>query len=318
MKKINGDVLRCMLTADWHLSCENPASRKDDFAEACLKKLKQLKEICKVGEVDLVIAPGDIWHKHRQTFEYVNKVMAVLQQFPCPVFVIVGNHDVQWTRTDLVHKSPLGLLIRSKCLKLLKQEDFYLKDSELHVHLKGFDYEHEFKFPKVETAEKRVNFAVCHGFLGQEMMTWEGGKDFLDKGSLENSGWDILLAGHDHVEYPDTEVHGCKVFRPGALTRGTKHVYNRVREVIVKVIDIGVDGIEVNRVPLKVERPDKVYSLEKIEREDAMKEIKSFVQSLEGKGLESGSTRQALEEVCTEEPVKELILSYCRECGVTL
>lgn len=79
---------------DMHLDSTTPSSRVDDYADASLNKLYNLKNICVLKGIKLVILLGDVFNKHDQSNQYLNKVMKAFKSFKdenITVMSITGN-----------------------------------------------------------------------------------------------------------------------------------------------------------------------------------------------------------------------------------
>jgi exonuclease SbcD len=307
--------INILVTTDWHLTCGNPVSRKDDYPSAMIDKVRQVGRIAKDNAVSAVIVPGDVFHSKRQSIQFMTSVVSVLKTFPCPVYGIAGNHDLLFDRTDTMDRIPLGLLFASGAMKHLD------KFKVGGVYVQGQDYQANLVTPQAPSG-----YDLCIGvghafykagqFTGEDCLA-ESGEEIADK------GWDILLLGHDHVEYPITEVVGSSgrkltVLRVGALSRGTKHIYNRVREVNVCFIQIEGKEFHSSTIPLSVRPADEIYQEEKIEREGMASRISDFVKKLKERKPEEESSDigKMLTEMVSDQEVYQYCFNSLRAQGV--
>lgn len=108
-----GSVIRLVWRTDVHLSDTSPASRKDDWAETVLGKLRQVAHVAKKVGAAAVLDGGDFFHVKspgRNTHDLVRRVADVHKGYPCPVFGNVGNHDVVYGDYSYLDQQPLGVL----------------------------------------------------------------------------------------------------------------------------------------------------------------------------------------------------------------
>lgn len=87
--------MKFLHTADWQIGME--ASRCGAAAErvraARLESARLLAGIAGRERVDFTLLAGDTFENHGIARADVDAVAAVLGEFPCPVFVLPGNHD---------------------------------------------------------------------------------------------------------------------------------------------------------------------------------------------------------------------------------
>ena len=87
--------MKLLHTADWQIGME--ASRCGAAAEqvraARLKAARRLAEFAARERPDLAVLAGDTFENHGVAAVDVEAVASILGEFPCPVFVLPGNHD---------------------------------------------------------------------------------------------------------------------------------------------------------------------------------------------------------------------------------
>lgn len=107
-------ILRRFLhTADWHLIGTSPRCRKDpNWLETQCQMLRFLVSTANAHKVPLV-ACGDIFDKPRVATEVVNMAIRELKEARFGVFLLPGNHDLQFHDAALVHASSLGTLLET-------------------------------------------------------------------------------------------------------------------------------------------------------------------------------------------------------------
>jgi len=329
-ERVEATKYRFGFTADLHLSSATPSSRKDDFPETMLGKLHQLRDFAGEYSLDAFIFGGDIWHKSSVPAYYVNQIMNTLHTFPCPLFTNLGNHDILFNRIDTLPRTPLGTLIAGRSLGWLGRIDVWGGDQHF-LSIQSYDFEHGF-VPRSDYPDRSVyplSIALIHCFLGEDKSFTGTQKDYVTHEELLNSGFNWIFAGHDHVEemkdqvFPDTgEVY--HTLSPGSLSRGTKHMYNRVRDVCFYVVDCDFSRpinpidqrIKVTRHPLEVEPAEDIYNEQKIAREDVSAKIAEFVNALRQSSSEKTSVYKTLREICPAGPHRAVCEHYLEAAGI--
>jgi DNA repair exonuclease SbcCD nuclease subunit len=87
--------MKFLHTADWQIGME--ASRCGPAAGAVrtarLRSARQLAGVAGREKADFAVLAGDTFENHGVSRSDVEAVAAILGEFPCPVFVLPGNHD---------------------------------------------------------------------------------------------------------------------------------------------------------------------------------------------------------------------------------
>lgn len=106
-------MVKLLWRTDVHLSDVAPQSRKDDWTETVLSKLRQVGHIASKLDVSAVLDGGDFFHVKspgRNTHDLVRRVADVHKNYPCPVYANVGNHDCVYGDYKFLDQQPLGVL----------------------------------------------------------------------------------------------------------------------------------------------------------------------------------------------------------------
>lgn len=109
--------VRLLLTTDWHVRRDPPASCTETYWPDLLDLLGQVAGHARAGGADAVACAGDVFdHKapSRTPHEVVIALQRWIKELPCPFYVTPGNHDMQHDRRDsLFATQPLGELLHS-------------------------------------------------------------------------------------------------------------------------------------------------------------------------------------------------------------
>lgn len=320
IKRKNKKILS---SGDLHLNSSTPKSRIDsDYGQTCINKLKQIYKICKNEDVEIVIVPGDIYHKNNQPLKFINKVAKTFKKFKnagIEIFAIAGNHDLSYDKIKYLDNSPLGNLLISELIKPLDEIQLSI-DNEYDVYIKGYNFPE-----KVEKSEDKgdINICVSHRYFEKY------DREFLTSKDLKNLGYDIYILGHDHVSFKPQKVGNSYLLRPGSLLRGTSHDYQLERGVYVDIIEFEWNGnkpkVNFKRKEIKTISAEKVFTSavfgtsESEDRGDVLTNISESLDSLLDKMNSVGnvsSIYKFLDEVDVRDEVKEIIEMYLDNYGI--
>lgn len=102
--------MKCLITADWHLRGDAPVCRKhpDKWLAEQAASVRAVQSICKSHGVDEVWILGDLFHRARTSTEATVQALTLLSEFPVPVRVLMGNHDLSYHAVENSGKSTIG------------------------------------------------------------------------------------------------------------------------------------------------------------------------------------------------------------------
>jgi exonuclease SbcD len=294
------EELRILYFTDPHLHHTSPTSRKDDYSEAILNKISNLAAISKAYKVDLVLIGGDIFHAKAQTDHFISKAIVCFREFTCPVFSVLGNHDIYYCRSDTVHRTPGGIVFSSQVVKHLGSLT-YTNIGGKTLYIKGMDFTLNPKVPSI-SSDYDYSFLVSHQLMPGVLEEFAADECFQEI-DLTNSKFSYILNGHDHSTYPVVDKYGRIIVCPGSISRGTRSVSNRFRNVEFGLFSITKYGIHYVQEILPVVSSSEIFSAEDTKMNDLSKRITDFVRSM--KNPESQKTSNI--------NVDAIIKNYCKE-----
>jgi hypothetical protein len=165
-----------------------------------------------------------------------------------------------------------------------------------------------------------INILVAHQFLVGDFSGFVKNEAFSSEQVIQ-SGWNFLFLGHDHILYPVSDLGGKTIVRPGALSRGTKHIQNRVRDVCFNIVTVSEKGVEIEQKSLPVEPAESIYSMIRIERDDVSKKMTEFITNLKDKSKQdiTSDIGTALWPLCSGDTVLfNFIKQYFTNFGVSV
>lgn len=321
-----------MVTLVWrtdvHLADKAPQSRTDDWASSVLDKLMQVGEIAREVKADAVIDGGDFFHiktPSRNSHELIQRVAAVHDEYPCPVFGLTGNHDVKYGDPEFIDESPLGVLFATGVFRPFGGDmDVVFEGGGLKVRLCGIPY-HGKKYDEnlIRGFIKRDEdylFVAAHLLASQSGGEMFGSEDIVRYSDLTGLDPDVWAFGHWHKNQGVTTLGGKHIINIGSLTRGALSEDDMKRIPEVAILRFTDKGIDIERRQLEVEPAEEVFDIESRVKQEARKmTVDAFVDSVT-KALGKQDRKPLLEEVRgmdLPDPVIDRVVEYLEGEGAS-
>lgn len=322
---------------DVHIGDVPPSGRTDTYTEDILTKLAAVSKICEERHAVAAVCGGDLFDQKRPSrvsHGLVRRLTALLNSFPCPMYIVPGNHDMGPMELASLPKQPLGVLAESGAVKLLEKTELLWSGSRLVCALVPRPYsivgdaDPEYyaltpdeveDFSTSQFGETPV-VMVAHGSIipPEHIRPYP----HVNADKIDLCGIDVLLAGHIHEELGIhvIEHNGHDVFfaNPGSLSRRARTTANYMREV--GVVEVRMDGHDIACEKIKIPmRPfADVFLGEAAEVDDTPNdEIRKLADVLSG-GLEAEelSLETILAETGASKPVQKILREYLEEAGL--
>ncbi len=251
--------MRLLFFTDDHKRGTTPANRKDNFPATLAAKLREVVAIAREREVDYILHGGDFYDVPAPAISVCGEFLAIYQQFPAPVYIIAGNHDLFGNNEETLPRTMLGLAARLGIVRMLGREPVYLEKNGLRLQLtgQGYHFEMDRRDPQEDyvVTKKDCDYAIhmVHGML-LDRATFPGLFYTLVE-QIWETGADFTLAGHNHLGFPDVERDGRRFLNPGALARLSNHPLEMRRPVQVIYIDLGGSRPTYEKIGLKSALP---------------------------------------------------------------
>lgn len=124
---------------DPHIASRRPGSRKDDFAKAILRKLREAFSIAKANRLQPIIL-GDLFHRPKEAdLKVLTDLIELFSAHPVTPYCLAGNHDKQ--ELSLTKGTSLQLLFSTGCL--LPLSDVTLNLGGIDVPVRGVPHGEE-------------------------------------------------------------------------------------------------------------------------------------------------------------------------------
>lgn len=243
---------KVMFVGDVHLKAQNPACRKDNYAEAILRKLEWVKLYCTDHRIGHVVFLGDFFDAPTVAWSLFTQVMQILtsmRERGITCYTVVGNHDIRYDRLDTLNDTSLGVLFLSGLLVRLSESPILLRSDGTKIV--GFDYTQEIS-PCEELREGSRVICVAH-----EYFQCDFSDETLQKEDLDAVKYPTYIFGHDHSPYIPFKGNGWMLYRPGSLSRNSSDMHNRVRIPRVLVYSAEMDTFDFVDVA-SAKSPDEV------------------------------------------------------------
>lgn len=248
--------MRVLLVGDIHLADRPPSIRTETYTDDILDKLRYTKYLAEKKSVDAVVWAGDVFHvktASRTSHALVQRTADIGGTYPCPWYIVPGNHDMQNDRIESITETqPLGVLYKVGAKPLIK--DIWALHDDLSLF--GIPYLQDWKeLPKWMEAWQRsdAKLMVTHAPI------FPDGED-PPYDYIAASTWAELMVrpgdvyyGHIHDPHGTYRpVDGFTFCNQGALSRGSLHEATLRRKPAVTLWEDGkFTRIEVPHKPVE-------------------------------------------------------------------
>lgn len=304
--------MKILFLTDDHKRGTSPENRKDNFPATVAAKLREVVEIACQEEVDYILHGGDFFDVPAPALSICADFLEIYQQFPAPVYVVPGNHDLFGHNPETLHRTMLGFAARLGVVKLLGREPLYLEKDGVRVQLTGqcYHYDIDRRDPKEDYVVKKENcdyaIHVVHGML-LDRQSFPGPFYTLVEDIWETEA-DFTLAGHNHLGFPDIEKEGKYFLNPGALVRLSNRPAEISRPIQVIILELKKSGSSYKKVKLQSAPPgEDVLDRSRLE-EAAFREEKLASYLAEVKSAASykwTDVRALIEEIVVQEKLDQ-------------
>lgn len=237
-----------------------------------LGKLQQILDLGATHQVHGIVFLGDFLHSYREGYGLVYDLMGVLKTSKVPLYVVVGNHDLQGFSLDTLSRSPLGVLIQSGVLILLNEDTIINNELVLRgIEYKSLHNDEDYQFkghPSLLRVVSSHNMIIP---MDQAPFT------FTHPDTI-NTDANVVVSGHYHMPFSHTTPKGALFINPGIPIRWTISEAKLEPKVLLlttsnKMYTIDQLPLSYNKQAFDTETPKEI----KAEKKD----IQNFIQTLE-------------------------------------
>jgi DNA repair exonuclease SbcCD nuclease subunit len=306
--------MRLLFFTDDHKRGTTPANRKDDFPATLAAKLREVAAIAREREVDYILHGGDFYDVPAPAISVCGYFLEIYQQFPAPVYIIAGNHDLFGNNAETLPRTMLGLAARLGIVRMLGHGPLYLEKDGVRLQLtgQGYHFEMDRRDPRDDyvVQKKDCDYAIhmVHGML-LDRAIFPGPFYTLVEQIWETEA-DFTLAGHNHLGFPDAERDGKHFLNPGALVRLSNHPREMRRPVQVICIDLGGSRPTFEKIRLKSALPGEDVLDRSMQAEASFREkrLAGYLAEIKAAGsYERADVRLLVEDIAQNEQLEPRI-----------
>jgi len=312
---------------DVHLSDRTPRSRKDNWTQTVLGKLRQVGRIAREVKADAVLDGGDFFDvksPQRNSHALVRATAEVHKDYPCPVYANVGNHDCVYGDYAFLPQQPLGVLFATGVFKPCYDEheaEFTASDGTV-VRVVGVPY-HGTKYDldriaKIRKGEEDFLVIMCHMLASPTGGSMFEGEDIIRYSDLRSHDADVFCFGHWHKDQGVVENgYGQYIVNVGSLSRGSLSQDDMDRQPACVVLRFEKNiGVTFDRRNLEVTPAAEVFDVEaRTRQEERSTAVDSFVDSIKDTltATQSLPLADLVRQMDVPSDVKETALLYLEE-----
>ena len=311
---------------DVHLGDRTPRRRTGNWTEDVLAKLKWIGEKAAEIEASAVLDGGDFFDVKSPVKNSHALVRAAAEvhrdNYPCPIYCLVGNHDVKYGNPEYLPEQPLGVLFASGVFEpigdnvevILEGDGVKCRIVGVPYHGTSYDFE---RLSGIERGDEDYLLVVCHLLARDgETGTMFEGEDIVGYSFLNTvEGVDGWFFGHWHCDQGIKQLpNGATVVNVGSLTRGSLHLDNLDRSPCVVEVDMSQEGIRFIRHDLPVRAASEAFkvdeALREVEDKTRMEEIVDKMKEMTTSGWGDMTLKERVMSSPVPDRVKELASSY--------
>lgn len=307
---------------DTHVADKGPGSWKGDYAAEIWSNLEQIGAFAKRHEATAVLDGGDYFHvktARRTSHATISRTAELHKAYPCPVFCVEGNHDLEHNNLDSIQHQPLGVLYSCGVFQHLREQVF--DDGGLRVRVVGVPYSPRRQLQELLAVQKKPGddflVAVVHALACEDppdtVADFFGEPVFRYSELVTEDGPDVWMFGHWHRDQGIVEIRGKRFVNQGAVSRGALTRENVERTPKVSLVEFSELGVVSRELPLVVAPAAEMFDFERKERAEAeARSIDAFVQLLQADAaFDSSKTMESnIESMDFAIEVRELALQY--------
>ena len=314
------NMLKLIAFTDPHYSEHPPAGRTDSYGTDILTKLQEVQSIANKADADAVLFAGDMFHRKADVLmREVRLIAEWLKGFSCPVYGILGNHDLSAYQESSKENRAAGVLEAAGLIQWLSfNEEILLSEGKHRIVLSGRSYCKDYDVPASYGCEyKKENDDDILVWLSHGTLTDEEDLPYEStplKKIIRKCQADILINGHYHSKVIDINERGTKVICPGSIGRVARPECHTPSIAII-AID-GNTGISKHKlIALKSAKECKeVFTdMDEDSGKQSDDDIRAFVETLrkDSEDLRDADLKAVIDVACEGKPegVKEAVMA---------
>jgi DNA repair exonuclease SbcCD nuclease subunit len=276
---------------DTHTCDRSPASWRGDYPSEIWSNLEQIGKFAREHHATAVLDGGDFFHvksASRNPHSLVVTANKIHAAYPCPTWLVPGNHDVKYNNMETIDEQPLGVMFSSGVFNQLREQVF--QDGDLSVRVVGMPYSPFRTLADLQAIKKKPGdtylIAIVHQLASNDppkaVEDFFGEPVFRYSDLKSQDGPDVWCFGHWHKDQGIVDIGETQFVNLGAVSRGALIRENTTRTPKVAYIEATKDRLRVMQLPLMVAPAEDVFDFERKERQEKEEtNIEQFVQVLQ-------------------------------------
>lgn len=274
--------IKVLFIGDTHADEKAPESRKDNYLETCVSKLRESFHVAQDRKCDYIVHLGDIFHKREPSGVCRNSILEVFQHdengqpWNIPIYIVVGNHDIQHNIQNLPN-SALGTLIEAGIINYVDEIP------EFKIGFQHFRSSIEEELENGALQKQNNIIYACHANITKENFF---GNFVLFDNVPVNPECKLVVAGHIHFPIEVKRKNRPLFINPGSLVRNAMTDFNIARMPQLLFVEYSLDGsiFKTEYIPIKYAADAKqIFKVEenqikKLESDDTSKYIQKINQ----------------------------------------
>jgi DNA repair exonuclease SbcCD nuclease subunit len=307
-------LMKFLFFTDTHIRGTNPRARLDDFEKTLYNKFEELLSYVRLNNIDYVLFGGDLLDRPDVSLSVMQKFIDVLNKFPKPIYMVLGNHDIYGQNPNTVNRTIIGILETLGIVWILDDKPVELNDGKVKIKITGssFTYDIDVDSSKSKYVANKGEcdylIHIAHGMLMEKPFIKEVPHTTIDE-IIQRTEADITLCGHYHTGYGIIKIENKYIVNPGAIVRINNSLAEIKRQPSFAIIDIN-ENISVYIEKLKsAPRGEDILDRSFIKIQEQREILfNNIIQTVNTYGeFEMLSINQIVEEVAKKESIPDEI-----------
>ena len=266
--------MKLMLISDIHARYLSPENRTDDFFEALLYKLGQVRKIADKHKCEAILQAGDLFDSPEPSRYVQSKILREVRKLKVPIYTVIGQHDMIFRNWKNLDRTATYLLESAGVLTIvgLDGEPVDLGGGVL-VH--GLSFEQDFALPK--PVEGKFNILIAHASVGTRPLypghVLPSPREFIHK----HPGFDMVIVGDIHYAFED-KFKDTQIFNTGCMMRKTVKKEDLEHKPCVFVYDTATREYE--KVLLKIKPWQEIFHIPEEKSQPADNKLQEFIDAI--------------------------------------
>ena len=257
--------MKLLCTGDWHITNKTPENRIDNYWKTMKQKVTFILETARNEKINLILQPGDFTDSPSMAWDIFIELKQLFYEFEdINILSIYGQHDLRYRNKGNTALDALAISCGN--ITLCPKWDSFIYSASYNEEI-----------PKIQDS-KEFNILLIHKMILQEKI-WAGQTEYTDASNfLRTNAFQLVVSGDNHQGFIcNQKTTGKHLFNCGSLMRSKTDQINHKPFIVI----FDTNTKEYKQIFIPIEPPEKVFNLEKVEREKEKNEnLEAFVTGL--------------------------------------